>query len=210
MMKFCIISDTRGKHKVLSPPPADVIIHCGDFTSVGKEHEICKFMEWFSGLEQYKHKIIIAGNHDMMFEYNGLLARSFVPNNVHYLQDSGVEIDGVKFYGSPVQIHFYNWVFNRSEEQMERHWKAIPVDTDVLITHSPPLSVMDSVEGRYEPLGSPSLYNEVIHRVKPKIHCFGNIHSGHGIRIIGDTTFINASILDEEYMPVYEPTIIEI
>jgi predicted phosphodiesterase len=40
-MKICIISDTHNKHKHLGAlPDADMIIHCGDFTSVGKEHEV--------------------------------------------------------------------------------------------------------------------------------------------------------------------------
>lgn len=209
-MTICIISDTHGKHKQITLPPADTIIHCGDFTSMGKEHEIRKFMKWFSKLEQYKNKIIIAGNHDMMFEYNGLLARSFIPDNVNYLQDSGVEIEGIKFYGTPVQSPFCNWAFNRIEEKLKQHWEAIPDDTDVLITHSPPYSIMDNIEGSNELLGSPSLYEEVLNRIKPKIHCFGHIHTGYGIKIIDNITFINASLLNEEYISVNNPVIIEI
>ena len=72
-MKICIISDTHNKHKYLELPDADIIIHCGDFTSMGKEHEIKNFMKWFSELKQYQHKLIIAGNHDWLFETNGLL-----------------------------------------------------------------------------------------------------------------------------------------
>lgn len=52
-MKLCIISDTHNKHKRLSKLPyADVIIHCGDMTSMGHSHEIVEFMKWFSKLEQ--------------------------------------------------------------------------------------------------------------------------------------------------------------
>ena len=58
--------------------------------------------------------------------------------------------------------------------------------------------------------GSPGLYFEVLERIKPKLHCFGHIHSGYGIKVIENTTFINASNLDEDYMCVNSPVIFEI
>lgn len=210
-MKICIISDTHNKHKRLAKlPEADVIIHCGDFTSMGHSHEIVEFMKWFSKLEEFKHKIIIAGNHDWLFETNGVLAREKVPENVIYLEDSEVIIDGIKFYGTPVSLPFMNWAFNRPEEKLKLHWEAIPDDTDVLITHQPPFGIFDWSVYDNKHTGSPSLYFEVMERIQPKIHCFGHIHSGHGIKVIENTTFINASNLDEDYMCVYEPIIIDI
>jgi Icc-related predicted phosphoesterase len=210
-MKLCIISDTHNKQKRLSKlPDADVIIHCGDFTSIGQAHEIRDFMQWYSKLSQYKYKLIIAGNHDWLFERSRILALEKVPENVMYLEDSGVEIEGIKFYGSPVQPPFMNWAFNRPESKLAEHWQAIPDDTDVLITHCPPHSIFDwSVYDNIH-TGSPSLYFEVVNRIKPKVHCFGHIHSGHGIKVIENTTFINASNLDENYMCVYDPVLIEI
>lgn len=210
-MKLCIISDTHNKHKRLAKlPEADVIIHCGDFTSMGYSHEIVEFMKWFSNLEQFKHKIVIAGNHDWLFETNGILAREKVPENVIYLEDQEVIIDGIKFYGTPVQLPFCNWAFNRPEEKLKQHWEAVPDDTDVLITHQPPFGIFDwSVYDNIH-TGSPSLYFEVVERIKPKVHCFGHIHSGHGVKLIENTTFINGSNLDEDYMCVYDPILIEI
>jgi Icc-related predicted phosphoesterase len=210
-MKMCIISDTHNKHKRLSTlPEADVIIHCGDMTSVGHSHEIVNFMTWFSGLSQFKYKIVIAGNHDWLFERNKFIALEKVPENVIYLEDEEVVIEGVKFYGSPVQLPFYNWAFNKPEERLIPHWKAIPDDTDVLITHQPPFSIFDWSIYDNKHTGSPSLYFEVVERIKPKVHCFGHIHSGHGVKIIEGIKFINASNLDEDYMCVYDPVTIEI
>ena len=84
-MKLVIISDTHGKHEELTQdlPDADTIIHCGDFTSLGEEYEIIEFMKWYSNLSQYKYKLIIAGNHDWLFERNGSLAKSLIPDNLH-------------------------------------------------------------------------------------------------------------------------------
>jgi Icc-related predicted phosphoesterase len=209
-MKLCIISDTHNKHMRLGKlPDADVIIHCGDFTSVGHGHEIRNFMQWFKKLDRFKYKIIIAGNHDWLFETNRVLALEDVPKNVIYLEDSGVEIEGIKFYGIPVTKPFNNWAFNRPEEKLVEHWKAIPDDTDVLITHGPPLSICDYVIYDNSHEGSPSLYFEVVERIKPKLHCFGHIHGGYGIKVIEGTTFMNASNLDEDYMCVNAPIIFE-
>lgn len=209
-MKICIISDTHNKHKRLGRlPDADMIIHCGDFTSMGHSHEIVDFMKWYSMLP-YKYKLIIAGNHDWLFERSRLLALEKVPENVIYLEDSGIEIEGLNFYGIPVQPPYNNWAFNRPEEKLIEHWKAIPDNTDVLITHGPPNSIFDfSVYDKIH-TGSPSLYFEVVDRIKPKLHCFGHIHSGYGIKVIENTTFINASNLDERYMCVNDPVLFEI
>ena len=61
--------------------------------------------------------------------------------------------------------------------QYQRHlppWDhRIPIDTDVLITHTPPRYHLDIN------LGCLSLLKE-IWRVKPRLHVFGHIHSGHG------------------------------
>jgi len=209
-MKLCIISDTHNKHKRLSTlPDADVIIHCGDFTSVGHSHEIVSFMQWYSKLP-YKYKIIIAGNHDWLFETHGILAREKVPENVIYLEDSGVELEGIKFWGTPVQLPFNNWAFNKPEARLIPHWQAIPDDTDVLITHCPPFTIFDWSIYDLKHTGSPSLYFEVMQRIKPQVHCFGHIHGGYGIKVIEKTKFINASNLDEDYMCVNNPIVIEI
>lgn len=209
-MKICFISDTHNKHKVFSMPDADIVIHSGDITSMGHEHEIKAFLKWFSRLEQYKHKIFIAGNHDWLFERNGSLAKSFVPENVTYLEDSGIEIDGYYFYGTPIQKHFCNWAFNRDEHKMLQHWEMIPDNTDILITHNPPYMIGDYVPWAHKNEGSMSLYMEIVKRIKPILHVFGHIHEGRGVKIIDDTTFINATNLDGGYFPIYNPYLIEI
>lgn len=211
-MKLCIISDTHTKHNFLELEncKADVIIHCGDMTGNGGVDSIENFMSWFSALEQFKYKIVIAGNHDWLFERDNLRAREVVPDNVIYLEDEEVVIDGIKFYGTPVQKHFCNWAFNRFEYKLEEHWKAIPDDTDVVITHSPPYSIGDYVPWNRNNHGSPSLYKEIMERIKPSIHAMGHIHEGYGVKVIENTTFINASVLDGDYMLVNEPILVEL
>ena len=206
-----IISDTHGKHKkLINLPQADIIIHCGDFTTVGREHEVRNFMKWYSDLNQYTHKIIIAGNHDMLYEENGFLAKKLVPKNVVYLEDSGIEIEGINFWGTPVSKPFGNWAFNHPEEKLLKHWQVVPENTDVLITHTPPYLILDYVYWKRSHEGSPALYKEVMERIKPVLHCFGNIHGGYGIKVIENTTFINASNVNDDYEYVNPPQYFEI
>ena len=206
-----IISDTHNKHKHLGHlPDADMIIHCGDFTSIGQSHEIMNFMKWYSNLNQYKYKICCAGNHEILFETNRVLALEEIPKNVIYLEDSGINIEGLNFYGSPVQLPFMNWAFNRPEEKLIEHWKAIPDNTDVLITHGAPYGIMDFGVYTNHHTGSLSLYWEVMNRIKPLVSMFGHVHSDYGVKVIENTTFINASNLNDDYMCVNNPILIEI
>lgn len=210
-MRICIISDTHNKHKQIEHLEllhGDVIIHCGDFTSMGYIHEITNFFKWFSNLNQFEHKICIAGNHDLLFEDNPALAKSLIPSNVIYLQDSEVIINNVKFYGTPHQKIFYNWAFNKKNEDLLKYWNMIPDDVDVLITHTPPYKILDNVGNRCE--GDIALRVEILERIKPKINCFGHIHESHGITEVNNIKFINASILNDKYIKAYDPIIIEI
>lgn len=56
-------------------------------------------------------------------------------------------------------------------------WNLIPVDTDVLITHGPPLGHGDFTIFRQR-AGCAELLRTVQTRVLPKLHVFGHIHEG--------------------------------
>jgi len=215
-MKICIISDTHTKHKLigLKKYEADVLIHCGDITGNGGIAAITDFLSWFNEVEGFRHKIFIAGNHDWLFQRNNSLARQVVEDvgkgDIIYLENEEKVIENIKFYGTPVQPPFCNWAFNVFEPKLTEYWKIIPDDTDVLITHSPPYMIGDYVPHSMQHEGSPSLYKEVTDRIKPKVHCFGHIHEGYGIKELYGINFINASCLDGDYMAVNDPVIIEI
>ena len=83
-------------------------------------------------------------------------------------------------------------------------WKEIPIDTEILITHSPPLDVMDFCEGNNE--GMQTLKNR-IKEVKPLYHIFGHTHEGYGTEKIDDTVHINCSTCDADYKPVNKPLV---
>ena len=136
-----------------------------------------------------------------------------MPTNVTYLEDNWIDIDGIRFYGSPVTLPFLNWGFMRPPERIKRHWEAIPDNVDVLITHTPPYSILDYYEPKDEYLGCSILRNEILYRVKPKISAFGHIHTGRGTCVVNDTTFINAANteeIDKKYVLAFDPILVEL
>ena len=69
-LRITHISDTHNKHKQLDGklPGGDILIHSGDISSLGREREVENFIKWFNGIDNYTHKLFIAGNHDMSFD----------------------------------------------------------------------------------------------------------------------------------------------
>ena len=122
--KILHISDTHGcHHRLYDLPDADILVHSGDFTMNGSEQEVIDFLNWFCDLD-YRHKIFICGNHDnCLYEANidGLDA------NVHYLCNSGIELNGIYFYGIPMFME------DCITERQNRNYEQIPTDTDFRI-----------------------------------------------------------------------------
>jgi predicted phosphohydrolase len=116
-----------------------VLIHAGDVTEYGSEEEVVDFLFWFSR-QPFAYKIFIGGNHDLFLETSTPAQRKkLIPSNVIYLQNSGIEIDGLMFWGSPVTPYFLGMAFNAREGKERRKvWNKIPHNTDILITHGPP------------------------------------------------------------------------
>lgn len=210
-MKLVCISDTHNKLASLKLPPGDLLIISGDILGSGVVKELIQFNH-VAGLikDKYKHGImLIAGNHDMIFEQDLGFAKSLIPNVAFYLQDDLVEIEGIKFYGAPWQPRFYDWAFNVDRgPKIKAKWDLIPDGVDVLITHGPVAGIHD-VNSRGESMGCNDLLDAVL-RVKPKFHICGHNHHGYGVKEFHGITFVNASSCNERYMPVNPPIEIEV
>lgn len=203
-MKIIAIADTHGLHDALTLPAGDVLIHAGDISMKGTEQEITPFIKWFSQ-QDFKHKIFIAGNHDFYFEKKpNDEIKKLIPADITYLNDAGVEIDGIRFWGSPITPWFFNWAFNRHRgEAIKKHWDLVPNDTDVLITHGPVHTILDkTTSGNYA--GCEELLQK-LKEIKPRVHVCGHIHEAYGHFEKNGTLFINASVLDEKYQLKNEP-----
>lgn len=214
MPKIVFLSDTHNRHEKIRVPDGDILIHSGDATNLGTIAEIEDFNAWFAALP-HRHKIFVAGNHDWLFETEPLSARRLLDASIIYLQDSAVEIEGLKIYGSPWQPRFFNWAFNlmRGAEMAEK-WALIPPDIDILITHGPPFGILDEVPRPYwtENTGCEELRKKVEKIAafgRLKIHVFGHIHCGYGTSENFGVKFINAANCDEAYNPTQEPIIFD-
>ena len=223
-MKITFISDTHNKHNQVtsSLPGGDLLVHTGDISSMGYQHEIQQFLKWFNKLDNYTHKIFIAGNHDWGFQNNVEKVKGLLTDyqNVDYLEDDwiivgdndphDVNVKTAKIYGSPWQPEFYNWAFNlpRNGEELKAKWDMIPMDTDILLTHGPAWGHLDTVVGQTDNLGC-ELLSQRIEAIRPKIHVCGHIHTGYGYKFDGQTHFFNASVLNERYDFTQKPMTVD-
>jgi len=207
-VKFVFISDTHDLTPYHSIPEGDFLIHCGDI--FGDNSIAC--LERFNNLMKHlphTYKILIAGNHDFLFQDRNELARSLL-TNVIYLQDDFVQLEGFKIYGSPWQPEFFDWAFNLPRgEALRQKWELIPKNTDILITHGPPYSILDKTLYDNSNAGCEELLKRV-QEIKPKIHASGHIHEGYGTTKKDETLFVNASICNFNYEPINKPIVVEL
>ena len=185
-MKILQISDTHNCHRQLTNlPEADVIVHCGDFADNGTEEEVLDFLNWYIDLP-YKYKLFVTGNHDLcLWDAKDI---EDLPENVFFLQDRGVTIEGVKFFGI---------AYNHSE-------RLIPEGTDIVITHEPPVMILDESVGTH--WGNFPLFKRII-EVRPRYHLFGHAHESCGTLKQDDIIFSNGAILDDFYHIIHQPKV---
>jgi len=207
-LRLVCIADTHGFHRKLDLPDGDILIHAGDFDGRSVE-EVDDFNAWLGTLP-FHHKLVIAGNHDLLFDRKPKLARAHL-TNATYLQDSGIHLEGLNFWGSPVNsIMGDDWAFGRERlVKLRKHWDCIPNDTDVLITHEPPYGTLDKndILGRHQ--GCQYLLGALL-RVKPKLHLFGHIHGGHGRESAWNMTLVNCAVVDNRRILAHVPTVVEL
>lgn len=184
-VRLVCISDTH-THKAASIPLGDVLIHAGDLTNRGTVLEIQDHADWLSSLP-HPNKIVIAGNHDSFLDprsrHEEDIGKSIRWGSIHYLQHSSVALKFpqkenrlLTFYGAPQIPQCGGEKFAFQYHRSNNAWSGtVPVETDVLITHSPPRHHLDLPAG----LGCEFLLQETWN-VRPKVHVFGHVHAGYG------------------------------
>ena len=224
-VRLVCISDTHCIHRQITLPEGDILIHTGDVTKVGRMETWVDFLDWFSS-QSFRYKILIAGNHDITLdlpfyadnwrrfhrqqenvaEIQALLTEY---DDIVYLQDQALQIEGIQFYGSPWQPTFFQWAFNASRDHhIAEKWTRIPAHTDVLLTHGPPLGYGDRCKTGLR-AGCAHLLHEVMYRIQPKVHIFGHIHEHYGLFHNQKTQFVNASSCNLLYRYSHSPVIID-
>jgi Icc-related predicted phosphoesterase len=208
-LRFVAISDTHSRHHQLRLPKGDVLLHAGDFSYKGKREEAVDFLTWF-GKQNFAHKIFIAGNHDFFFEKASKSEiDKMIPETVTYLNDSGITIQGINIWGSPVTPWYYNWAFNRKRgPEIRKHWELIPAGTNVLMTHGPAYGFLDMVINDQH-VGCQDLLRTLL-TLKPKVHVCGHIHESYGAIKRSGIQIINASVVNEQYQLMNKPIVFDI
>jgi len=145
---------------------------------------------------------------------NAEAIKKIISESAHwtYLEDSSVDVYGLKVWGAPWQPFFYNWAFQLSRgKELSEKWALVPEDTDILVTHGPPYCHGDKVSldrckrsgDNLEYTGDRMLMDRVAAIDGLQFHVFGHVHAGMGCsRQKGvAATFVNAATLDERYIP---------
>lgn len=214
-------------------PGGDLLILTGDYTASDRLSQWADFFAWLKK-QNYRKKIIIAGNHDNLLmngwpktkkeadelsEIDSFLLEQGNEEDFEYLCDSGTEFEALKIWGSPwsstfpgINPHCMAFTFD-SEHYLQKAWDLIPNDTDILITHTPPIHCLDQNINGYH-CGSSSL-RDAIDRVKPKCHFFSHIHENGGTSLLykhkGPNTFsANCSLMDYRCRPINKIINVEI
>ena len=199
-MRIVAIADTHLYHEELGElPPGDVLVHAGDMLRFGGLDELETFCDWFHR-QPHPVKIVVAGNHERCFEDQREKAEALLGPEVHYLQDSGMDLEGLRWWGSPWQPSYRDWAFNlpRGKALRER-WALIPNDTDILLTHSPPRGTGDR-----GPVGGRDGCEELalrVNEVRPLLHLFGHIHQDGGLWEGSAMTSANVTTWECERQP---------
>ncbi len=206
-MIITCISDLHGETPTL--PGGDLLLIGGDITARGLIKEWDNFFSWLRK-QKYRKIVLIAGNHDGFLKHSCSSQESrdlgLYDNTepCEYLRDSGCEFEGLKIWGSPWTSWFkgihpeYAHYTKRTEDELRDCWELIPEDTDILLTHSPPYGVYDSISSNIH-VGSTSLKKR-LEKLPLKLHVFGHIHEHGGkTMVLKDITMVNASYLDEKY-----------
>jgi predicted phosphohydrolase len=206
-VRIVCLSDTHNRHAHIDVPDGDVLLHAGDATMMGRPDEIAAFDRWLGTLP-HKHKILVAGNHDWLFQLEPPKARSLITNAV-YLEDAETVVEGLRVWGSPWQPWFMDWAFNLPRGRaLADKWALVPTGIDILVTHGPPWGILDMVD-RGENVGCADLLRELA-RIRPRLHLFGHIHEGYGRLERDGTHFVNASICTVEYRPTQAPVVVDL
>ena len=153
--RIIAVSDTHGRHEQLSVPPCDILIHLGDACNDGDMEQLRDFFLWFEE-QNAKHKIFIAGNHDLIFDFNPASARGMIPNDIIYMENNIIKLDGLTI----ASVKATPWMHEMVE---------IDEPVDILLSHGTPLGILD------DGLGCPKL-RFLIEKCKPKYALFGHIH----------------------------------
>ncbi|KAF2092081.1 Metallo-dependent phosphatase [Saccharata proteae CBS 121410] len=224
--RFVCISDTHNQTPKL--PAGDVLLHAGDLTNQGSLNELRKTVEWLEKAP-FEAKIVVAGNHDITLDENfytqkGSYFHSQHPQSVQdcinvirsahsitYLRHESKRIrlrnpagpqTQFSIFGSPFSPGDGSWAFQYDRLDAQKLWDAIPLDTDMVMTHTPPQNHCDS-SARGIPDGCAALRN-ALWRVRPIMAVCGHRHEGRGAHRVRWKLDLPTVSLHEDHTDIWD------
>lgn len=230
-MRITHISDTHNHHTKLQDdlPGGDLLIHSGDFTSIGRKSEVERFIKWFNNVDNYTYKVFIAGNHDLTFESEALhrqksawfdggreeyetkagigkpywlceILEVGLAGSVFYLENETIDIEGVKIWGSPCSPTFgRDWAFNVDRGEPSERLWSTIPLDTDIVITHGPMYGVLDVAYNS---GLPVGCEDLYNRlqvVKPDLHFCGHVHEGYGYKQVGDMYSFNGASVSLEY-----------
>ena len=226
MIKVCGISDMHGILD-FNIDECDILCICGDIVPLNIQRYKDGTLKWLKkqfikwcDKQPCERVFLIAGNHDLIFEYSDEEIRDlFNGTKIQYLRDELTtytkDDKTINIYGTPWCHQFFDWAFMTDDGQLAEIYDKIPENVDILMTHDCSNGACDillqDVSWRSnDHLGCNPLANAVINK-KPKYQLCGHLHSGsHEFEELGDTKCCNVSMVDERYQLAYKPLYFEI
>ena len=196
-MKLALISDTHGMLPSINDfDGASAVIHAGD---IGPDHGV---REWIRNIyipwqEELQAKGIpvyaTLGNHDFPDKWGDVDG---------ILIDTSVKIKDLNVWFSPWSVKFYDWAWMRNEQDLTEIYNNIPVDTDIIVSHTPPYKIRDSYGDKY--CGSKALRVRMQEIPTLKWLICGHIHEARGTTKFNNICVMNVASVDEMYHPLEE------
>lgn len=166
---------------------ADVVVCAGDLAAM--REGLQPVVDTLSDIEI--PSVLVAGNGESADELTAACDGAGW-ESAHVLHGSGVEIDGVAFWGIGGGIPitpFGPWSWDFSEDEARELLADCP-EGGVLVSHSPPYGYVDVSRGEH--LGSRAVL-EVVEEKQPRLVVCGHIHScWEQESTIGDSRVVNA------------------
>ncbi|CAL5972256.1 Calcineurin-like_phosphoesterase [Hexamita inflata] len=202
-MQITHISDIHGlQRKILSLPGGDILFVTGDVTSSTRP-ELEVVLEFFEFLQRqnYDFIVLIAGNHDKLFQEKSAEIRSLLKRypKIFYLEDEmlciTVRDQPLRIFGTPHSALSWSsaFVLTKQQDIINRFQKS--VNADIVLSHGPPFGILDLTQ-KNENIGCGHLLNFII-KEKPKLHLFGHVHEAFGSESRWGTHFVNGAVLNE-------------
>lgn len=204
LIRIVFISDTHTLHEKIEIPKCHILVHCGDIALQGRVYSDTESILFYKNFNNWlatlpcKNKIVIGGNHDYYLEKIGQNEAQKILSNCIYLVNSSINIYGINFFGSPINMgnsknkaYQSKYYFDKFAQEIEKQDKI-----DFLITHS---NIIDP---------------ELLKKYSIKYHVWGHYHGQYGIYKQEYKNFkwlsICACSLDNKYSYKYGPIIFDI